>query len=53
MAVRLNYVNKKAEHDLELRKEQKKIKRIQEEWLRVSSENQFQLFGKVRGDQRE
>ena len=24
MAVRLNYLNKKAEHDLELRKEQKK-----------------------------
>ena len=35
----INYLRKKAENDLELKKEENNIKWIQEECLRVSSEN--------------
>ena len=35
----INYLREKAENDLELKKEENNIKRMQEERLRVSSEN--------------
>ena len=46
-------MREKAENDLELKEEENNIKRMQEERLRVSSENQLQLFGQVINDQRE
>ena len=46
-------MREKAEGDLELKKEENNIKRMQEERLRVSSESQLQLFGQVINDQRE
>ena len=48
----MNYLHEKAENDLELKKEENNIKRMKEERLRVSSENQLQLFGQVINDQR-
>ena len=47
------YLREKAENDLELKEKENNIKRMQEERLRVSSENQLQLFGQVINDQRE
>ena len=38
----------KAEKDLELKREENNFKRMQEEHLRVFSQNQFQLFGQVK-----
>ena len=49
----ISYLREKAEGDLELKKEENNIKRMQEERLRVSSESQLQLFGQVINDQRE
>ena len=49
----MNYLDEKAENDLELKKEENNIKRMKEERLRVSSENQLQLFGQVINDPRE
>ena len=46
-------MREKAENDLELKEKENNIKRMQEERLRVSSENQLQLFGQVINDQRE
>ena len=42
-----------AENNLEIKKKESKIKRMQEERLRVSSENQLQLFDEVIIDQSE
>ena len=46
----INYLHKKAVSDLELKKEKNNIKQMQEERLRVSSENQIQLCGQVIND---
>ena len=46
-------MREKAENNLELKKGENNIKRRQEERLRVSSENQLQLFGQVINDPRE
>ena len=43
----INSLLEKAENNLELKKGENNIKRRQEERLRVSSENQLQLFGQV------
>ena len=46
-------INEKTENDLGLKKEEINNKRMQGEHLRVSSENQLQLFGQIINDQRE
>ena len=48
----LNYLREKAENNLESKKEENNIKQMQEELLRISSENQLQLFGQVINYQR-
>lgn len=46
-------MREKTENDLGLKKEEITNKRMQGERLRVSSENQLQLFGQIINDQRE
>lgn len=46
-------MREKTENDLGLKKEEINNKRMQGERLRVSSENQLQLFGQIINDQRE
>ena len=48
----INYLRKIAQNNLELKKENN-IKQVQEKRLRVSSENQLELFGQAINDQRE
>ena len=47
----MNYLCEKAENNLEIKKKESKIRRMQEERLRVSSENQLHLFDQVIIDQ--